>query len=186
MARKKVDEKTIILNSLKLFRQKSFHNTSMEDVATSCGILKGSLYHYFSSKEDLMIKVIDFVHQYFQNEIFIHAWNEKLSAKQKLKKFCSAAEDVFFDKISGKLYGNIGIESALVIPEFNTSIRAFFQDFFNAIKHIYKEKFNEKTANELAERSVAEVEGSIMLARIFNDKSYIINTHKRMIERLEK
>ena len=133
-----------------------------------------------------MIRVIDFVHQYFKNEIFIHAWNEKLTAKQKLKKFCSSAEEVFFDKVSGKLYGNIGIESALVIPEFNEIIRAFFQDFFDAIKHIYKEKFSDKIANELAERSVAEVEGSIMLARIFNDKSYFINTHKRLIERLEK
>ena len=64
MARKKVDEQIIIINSLKLFRQKSFHNTSMEDIAKSCGILKGSLYHYFNSKEDLMIKVIDFVHKY--------------------------------------------------------------------------------------------------------------------------
>ena len=54
------------------------------------------------------------------------------------------------------------------------------------LKHIYKEKFSDKIVNELAERSVAEVEGSIMLARIFNDRSYIINTHKRMIERLEK
>ena len=144
MARQKVNEQTIILQSLKLFRQKSFHNTSMEDIATACGILKGSLYHYFKSKDELMIKVIEFVHDFFKNEIFCHAWNEKLNAKQKLKKLC-----------------------------------------FDDLKHIYKEKFSEKIANELAERSVAEVEGSIMLARIFNDKSYIINTHKRIIARLE-
>lgn len=184
MARQKVNEQTIILQSLKLFRQQSFHNTSMEDIASACGILKGSLYHYFKSKDELMIKVIEFVHDFFKNDIFCHAWNEKLTAKQKLKKLCSSAELVFFDKETGKLYGNIGIESALVIPEFNTIIRAFFQDFFDALKHIYKEKYTEKMANELAERSVAEVEGSIMLARIFNDKSYITNTHKRIIARL--
>jgi len=33
---------------------------------------------------------------------------------------------------------------------------------------------------------VAEVEGSIMMSRIFNDNSYIKNTHKRLISRLEK
>lgn len=182
----KKGEHAIIINSLKLFRQQSFHNTSMEDIAKSCGMLKGSLYHYFKSKEDLMSKVIAFVHQYFKDEVFLHAYNEKLNSKQKLKRLCDASEIVFFDKKTGKLYGNIGVESALVIPEFNPIIREFFQDFFNALKHIYKEKYGEKIANELAERSVAEVEGSIMLARIFNDISYITNTHKRIIARLEK
>ena len=182
----KKGENAIIINSLKLFRQQSFHNTSMEDIAKSCGMLKGSLYHYFKSKEDLMSKVIAFVHEYFNNEVFIHAYNDKLTAKQKLKKLCDASELVFFDKKTGKLYGNIGVESALVVPEFNPIIKEFFQDFFNAVKHIYKEKYGEKIANELAERSVAEVEGSIMLARIFNDKAYITNTHKRLIARLEK
>ena len=80
----------------------------------------------------------------------------------------------------------MGVESALVIPEFNPIIRKFFQDFFNAIKHIYRTKYPEKIANELAERSVAEVEGSIMLARIFNDNSYIKNTHHRLVARLDK
>jgi TetR/AcrR family transcriptional repressor of nem operon len=181
----KKGEQAIIINSLKLFRQQSFHNTSMEDIAKSCGILKGSLYHYFKSKEDLMFRVISFVHLYFKEEVFVHAYNDKISAKQKLKKLCDASELVFFDKKTGKLYGNIGVESALVVPEFNPIIKEFFQDFFNALKHIYKEKYGEKIANELAERSVAEVEGSIMLARIFNDKTYITNTHKRIIARLE-
>ena len=52
MPRQKVDEKTIIKEALKLFRQKSYHATSMADIALACGLLKGSLYHYFNSKED--------------------------------------------------------------------------------------------------------------------------------------
>ena len=128
MARQKVDESYIILQSLILFRQRSYHNTSMADIAEACGILKGSLYHYFSSKEQLMGKVIEYVHEYFQNEIFSQAYQENLSASERLENLALAAEKVFFDQETGKLYGNIGIESALVIPEFNGIIRAFFTD----------------------------------------------------------
>lgn len=186
MPRQKVDEQHIILQSLILFRQRSFHSTSMSDIAKACGILKGSLYHYFSSKEDLMEKVIRYVHEYFKAEVFAKAYQPNLPASTRFINMCKASERIFFDDSTGKMYGNMGVESALVIPEFNPIIRQFFQDFFDAIKHIYRDKYPEQIANELAERSVAEVEGSIMMSRIFNDKSYIQNTHKRLIDRLEK
>jgi TetR/AcrR family transcriptional repressor of nem operon len=186
MPKQKVDEQYIIIQSLKLFRQRSFHSTSMSDIAKTCGILKGSLYHYFRSKEELMEKVIRYVHQYFKQEVFAKAYEEGIPANIRFKNMMKASEKIFFDESSGKMYGNMGVESALVIPEFNPIIREFFQDFFNAIKYIYSEKYPEEIANELAERSVAEVEGSIMMSRIFNDKNYIKNTHKRLLSRLEK
>ncbi len=186
MPKQKVDEQFIIIQSLILFRQRSYHSTSMSDIAHACGILKGSLYHYFKSKEDLMKKVILHVHEYFKLEVFAKAYQENLSASTRFRNMFKASEKIFFDDTTGKMYGNMGVESALVIPEFNPIIRQFFQDFFDAIKHIYMEKYPENIANELAERSVAEVEGSIMMSRIFNDKSYIKNTHKRLISRLEK
>jgi AcrR family transcriptional regulator len=186
MPKQKVDEQHIIIQSLILFRQRSFHSTSMSDIANSCGILKGSLYHYFKSKEDLMEKVIRYVHEYFKQEVFALAYQQDVPATLRFKNMFKASERIFFDESTGKMYGNMGVESALVIPEFNPIIRQFFQDFFDAIKHIYIEKYPENIANELAERSVAEVEGSIMMSRIFNDNSYIKNTHKRLISRLEK
>jgi hypothetical protein len=37
----------------------------------------------------------------------------------------------------------------------------------------------------LAERSVAEIEGSLMLSRVFNDHTYLKNTTKRILNRIE-
>jgi TetR/AcrR family transcriptional repressor of nem operon len=44
----------------------------MADIAQSCGILKGSLYHYFSSKEALMSAVIEYAHAYFKEKVFFN------------------------------------------------------------------------------------------------------------------
>ena len=181
----KVDEETIIRESLKIFRQKSYHQASMAEIAKACGLLKGSLYHYFDSKEDLMSKVIHSVHDYFREEVFSLAYQEGKTAEQKLRQLTKKAEDIFIHRETGCVMGNLGVETALVNPEFGEIIRAFFSDFVEALKTIYKEKYPPKMAAELAERSVAEVEGSIMLARIFDDQSYIKNTHKRIINRLK-
>lgn len=185
MAKQKVDEQTIIKESLKLFRQKSYHTTSMSDIAKACGLLKGSLYHYFASKEELMMKVIASVHAYFQEEVFSHAYRDDEKPLVRFKKMIAKSESIFINPETGQIDGNIGVETALVMPEFQPVIQAFFKDFFNAIKTMYAAKYEDKVANELAERAVAEVEGAIMLSRVFNDKSYLKNTHKRLINRLE-
>lgn len=51
--------------AIRLFQQKGYHATSMQDIADAVGLQKGSLYHYISSKEDLLVAIIhDAIAQY--------------------------------------------------------------------------------------------------------------------------
>jgi TetR/AcrR family transcriptional regulator, cholesterol catabolism regulator len=45
--------------ALRLFREKGYHATSMQDIAAVVGLYKGSLYHYIGGKEDLLIQVFE-------------------------------------------------------------------------------------------------------------------------------
>jgi AcrR family transcriptional regulator len=45
----------LIENAARLFARKGFEKTSMREIAASFGVLPGSLYHHFSSKEELFI-----------------------------------------------------------------------------------------------------------------------------------
>jgi TetR/AcrR family transcriptional regulator, cholesterol catabolism regulator len=54
--------KQILELSGHLFYQKGFVSTSMEDVSEAVGLLKGSLYHYIRSKEDLLFEVLEGLH----------------------------------------------------------------------------------------------------------------------------
>lgn len=186
MPKQKVDENVIILASLKLFRKNSYYNTSMADIAAACGLQKGSLYHYFPSKEDLMKKVISNVHEFFKVKVFAIAYEKEKDPMDRLQRMFAASESIFLDEETGSLMGNMGVETALMIPEFAELVRAFFTDFFHAIKTIYLDKYGDEIANELAERSVAEIEGSLMFSRVFNDHSYLKNTNKRILNRLKK
>lgn len=47
----------VIIKAAKLFGASGYDNTSMRDIATESGILHGSLYYHFGSKEELFINV---------------------------------------------------------------------------------------------------------------------------------
>ena len=50
-------KKQILLAASELFRQKGYNSTTVEDIATKTGLLKGSLYCYFESKEDILAQI---------------------------------------------------------------------------------------------------------------------------------
>jgi AcrR family transcriptional regulator len=57
----------------KLFSMKGYAETSMEDVAATAKVSKGGMYHYFSSKEDILYFILsnfmDFLLEGFEQEI---------------------------------------------------------------------------------------------------------------------
>ncbi len=68
-----------------LFATKGFKNTTVRDIADAAGILSGSLYHHFDSKESMVDEILST----FQEELFT-AYDEVLAssvdARQKIEK----------------------------------------------------------------------------------------------------
>jgi TetR/AcrR family transcriptional repressor of nem operon len=181
--KQKVSIDFILKESLKLFRKKSYHNTSIADIAEACGLLKGSIYHYFASKEALMHAVIQFVHEYFRKEIFSIAYDENLSPQERIEKMFKVSEKMLLSDDGGDVMGNIGVETARVIPEFSDQIKGFFAEWIAATKHIFIQITGEFEATKLAEQTVAEIEGAIMMTRIFRDPRFMKNAYERIIDR---
>jgi AcrR family transcriptional regulator len=48
----------VLHSAAKIFFSKGFHGTTIEDVARDVGMLKGSLYYYIKSKEDLLYQLL--------------------------------------------------------------------------------------------------------------------------------
>ena len=52
-------EDEILAAAARIFREKGYHGASIRDIADSVGLLKGSLYHYIRSKEELLARLFD-------------------------------------------------------------------------------------------------------------------------------
>jgi AcrR family transcriptional regulator len=61
MARKRVGNKRerIIVAAAKLFGDKGYHDTTTAEIAESAGVAAGTIYIYFSSKEELLVAVFE-------------------------------------------------------------------------------------------------------------------------------
>jgi AcrR family transcriptional regulator len=60
MPRSPSDARTrLVQAALKLFGTRGYHNTSIDDILTQSGCNRGTLYYYFSSKEELGYAAID-------------------------------------------------------------------------------------------------------------------------------
>lgn len=76
----------------RVFHDKGYDATTIQDIADEVGILKGSIYYYISSKEDLLFELLEYVHQAALKAVLeaverdgdplqkIHAFVETLSA----------------------------------------------------------------------------------------------------------
>ncbi|MEO2205221.1 TetR/AcrR family transcriptional regulator [Paenibacillus pabuli] len=59
----------IIQSAVRLFMEKGYRATSIQDIADDCSIAKGSLYKFFESKEDLFICILKQRQQYMMDEV---------------------------------------------------------------------------------------------------------------------
>ncbi len=90
MARNKYPEKTIqqILDvSTKLFQEKGFEKTSLQDIIQELNMSKGAIYHHFKSKEEILRAVMErqFRHATEKLEDLIKH-TEAAHAKEKLQR----------------------------------------------------------------------------------------------------
>ena len=96
MARNKYPEETIqkILDvSLKLFLEKGYESTSIQDIVESLGGLsKGAIYHHFKSKEEILIAVMDRLYEVHDNEwVELRTDNSRYTGRERLKKMLEAS-----------------------------------------------------------------------------------------------
>ena len=66
MSRNKYPEKTVqkILDvSYKLFTQKGYEKTSIQDIVDGLGMSKGAIYHHFKSKEEILSCLCDSIYE---------------------------------------------------------------------------------------------------------------------------
>jgi AcrR family transcriptional regulator len=63
--RKRRDQE-VLDAAAKVFYERGFADASVQDVADELGILKGSLYHYIETKEDLLFRLLEELHDEVQ------------------------------------------------------------------------------------------------------------------------
>jgi TetR/AcrR family transcriptional regulator, transcriptional repressor for nem operon len=179
MEKVKTTKEDLVIKALAVFGLQGYHNTSFKDLAKACNIPSSLFYYYFENKEDLMTEVLKYVVHFSVKKLKELAQNPEISVKDKLSKISRFMEKLYLENPAGCIVGNTTLETALLEPKFVPTLKEFFKDWIEAYTLIYQTQYQPDKALELAEATIQDIEGGIMLMKLFQDKKYLRNALRR-------
>jgi AcrR family transcriptional regulator len=183
--RKGIGKEQIAEQATILFRAKGFSATSIDEIVRACGITKGSLYYHFTSKEDLAIEVMDRVHRFFVDHVFIHIDQAEQPGAAELLAFNAAVEEFFVAYPDGCLLANLSLEAPSNRDLFDLPIRRFFEDWRACYAKVFAVHYPQERAATLAEDALAIVHGCILMQRIDSNIEPLRRQQQKLLSMLE-
>ncbi|MCR1816720.1 TetR/AcrR family transcriptional regulator [Aliarcobacter butzleri] len=184
MAIKKTSKEEILQESIKLFKTKGYYNCSMANIANACGLIKGSIYHYFKSKDEIGIESLKYIHNYFVDNIFSIAYKKDLNDLEKIKLFVKKTDDYFLNSKGGCLLGNLALEVSSENLEFKEVIKEYFSAWEDAITKILENKYGKNEAKNIAIESVSLTQGAIMMMNLYETPQNYLKVGEKLISLL--
>ncbi|MGD8560047.1 MAG: TetR/AcrR family transcriptional regulator [Gammaproteobacteria bacterium] len=168
MAVKKVSQEQIAESAIRLIVKRGYSATSMSEIGKACGVLKGSLYHHFDSKEKILLYILESLQDQLRQHVFSIADNQEIDEEQRLKEINKLLKAYFLDN-KGCLIGVMGMESEMICEEAKAIMNDIFQDWKQTYIKIFKAYHTPYMAGVLATNAIIFIEGAIVWMRITNE-----------------
>lgn len=129
--KKRDTKKEIIRIGTELIAVNGYNATGIDAVLKQAGVPKGSFYHYFSSKEDFGLAVIDQFAEDYQNKLVGFLGDETVEPLQRIRNYFSdGVEKLAQDQCSkGCLIGNLAQELADQNERFRLRLAEVFSNW---------------------------------------------------------
>jgi len=87
----------IISAAEKVFFKKGFNRTSIREIALACGMSMGQMYHYISSKDDILFLVHKHMHELWINRLISSGVDDIQDPELRLKKAIRATIELIIE-----------------------------------------------------------------------------------------
>jgi len=174
----------ILETARKLFHSRSYDDVGVKEICDVASVQKGSFYHFFPSKRDLALAVIEDMAEEWAQGFVAEAFDRSLPPMERLDYIIDAAyywqkasKDID-GRVKGCLFGNLALE----LSTRDDVLRARLKAVFNHTRDRFHETLDEavKTGalapldtKATADAMVAYLEGIILLAKTRNDPTVI-------------
>jgi AcrR family transcriptional regulator len=163
-----------------LFYRKGYHHTSFTDIVEESGIMRGNVYHYFKTKDDLLDAVIN------QNlagyNAMLESWaQEKTTPLKRLKRFTRmlVAES---DSLSqfGCPIGTLSTELGKNPDSAPNPARALLDVFKDWLANQFRLMGFGNDAEKLAMHLLGRAQGISILTHVYRDPDWLADEVKQM------
>jgi TetR/AcrR family transcriptional repressor of nem operon len=176
----------ILATARELFHGRSYADVGIKEICSMANVQKGSFYHFFPSKQDLAMAVIDNMADDWANGFVAEAFDEELPPMERLDYMVDAvyywqkAAKNLEGRMPGCLFGNLALEVSTRDEVIRARLNAIFEKassrFHEALEQAIERgdiPFLDTQATATA--MLAYLEGVILLAKTRNDPDVVRN-----------
>lgn len=163
----------IIEAAQKLFFEQGYAATTMAQIRTAAKVHSGSLYHFFPSKEDLLVAVLDDYKETLDRHVLEPAFEQESDPIRRIFAILDAYRKLLRSSNFrlGCPIGSLALEVSNEYPDVQRKILDVFEMLCEAIEELIREVSDRLPAKAkpatLARLVLATMEGGIILARAY-------------------
>lgn len=174
----------ILHTARELFHARSYADVGIKEICDSAQVQKGSFYHFFPSKRELAMAVIDDMAEDWAHGFIAEAFDRDLPPLERLDYMIDAA--YYWQKAAkdlegrmpGCLFGNLALEISTRDEVLRAKLNAVFAKASSQFEETLDEAIEQGLIAPLdsaatAQAMLAYLEGMILLAKTRNDPEVI-------------
>ncbi len=174
----------ILSTARELFHGRSYADVGIKEICELARVQKGSFYHFFPSKQDLAMAVIDDMADDWAHGFVAEAFDQELAPLDRLDYMIDAA--YFWQKAAkdmegrmpGCLFGNLALEISTRDDVLRAKLNAVFDKASSRFHETLEEAVDQGLIAPLntaatAQAMLAFLEGVILLAKTRNDPEVV-------------
>jgi len=173
----------IIESAQALIHANSYSDIGVAAICEKAKVQKGSFYHFFSSKQELTLAVIDKNIADMKEKIITQAFNPALAPLERLQIFfdLTIKRQTNIYQETGKIYGcpigNLATEMSTQDENIRSKLNTSFNGLLSLISQTLQEAVDNNDVNNIndvectAQAMIAYFEGVLLLAKTQNNPS---------------
>ncbi|WP_169829389.1 TetR/AcrR family transcriptional regulator [Desulfatibacillum aliphaticivorans] len=131
----------ILQHGARLVYQKGFNHTGIGEILKAAKVPKGSFYHYFPSKEDFGLELLDYMAVWAASVGIAALYDKSYTPLERLKNFFQAYEDNFerMNYTGGCPVGNLCLEMSDQSDPFREKLEKILEQMRRGIAKVLEE-----------------------------------------------
>jgi len=174
----------LIDSAQELFYARSYADVGVQEICQKAGVKKGSFYHFFPSKRDLTLAMLDESWNRTREAMLVDAFTRDIPALQRIERFLERtyqhhkAVQNQTGQMLGCPYGNLASEMSTQDEAIRVRVNQIFRDLEAPIEEALKEavavgELSGLDTRATAEAMVAYLEGITLVAKTRNDPEIV-------------
>ena len=175
----------LVRGAARLVHAESYHSVGVKAICDEAGVQRGSFYHFFESKQALMLESLELMWQRFVDEGLATCRDETLLPRERIDGMIQHAASkqhrykASTGRVLGCAFGNLAAEAATLDDGLRLRLQQIFDDWAEIVAQPLAEAQRRDEIDaclapyKAACEIVASVQGLMVLAKVRNDPDTI-------------